>query len=485
MILNTVPGKAARNVVAIDLGAESCRVSLLTWKANHGALRLIHRFENRPVARDGHLYWNLRRIREEIEIGLKKCAEAADAPIDSIGIDGWAVDYVRLDAQSKAMDDPYCYRDLRTERCQELLWKSLSAESLYSITGIQMLRFNTVYQLIADQQQKLGGETLWLNLPEYFLHELGGEPVSEFTNATHTQLVDANRRAWSKEVFAAAGLDYKKAPWMVPPGTIVGCVRGALAAIPAFRDTRLIAPACHDTGAAVAGVPGEGDDWAFVSSGTWSLVGTVLDEPCLSPDAFRNNLSNEGGLGGHIRFLKNVNGMWLIEECLRHWNATGASWTIARLIASCRTLPASKEILNVDDGELLLAGEMPARINRVLHRQGLGPYSEDASHAPAMANLIFNSLAARYTEILRMISQVTGKQFRRIYIVGGGSRNSFLNKLVEERSGLQVVCGSVESSTIGNAAIQMSVLDGAMETFGVSANRVADWSRNLAGLGTN
>ncbi len=472
-----------RRVIAIDLGAESCRVSLLNWQPKGATLRIVHRFHNGPHERDGHLYWDLSYLREGLLEGLRLAAREASGPIDSIGVDGWAVDYVRVDGEHKPLQDPFCYRDPRTEKIPGQFWKTLPAERLYAITGVQMLRFNTLYQLIADHHGGLPDGACWLNLPEYILCSLGGRPVSEFTLATHTQLVSAADRAWSPEIFRAAGLDLNKAPELVPPGTIVGQLEGELAQLPEFRNTQLIAPSCHDTGSAVAGIPHSGDDCAFISSGTWSLVGTVLDRPCLSEAAFRQNISNEGGLEGSSRFLKNVNGMWLIEESMRHWHSQGKDWSVASLIEACRSLPALKAFLDVDHSELHLSGHMPQRINTVLRLSGQAPLSEDPEAAPQFANLIFHSLAERYTEVLRMISEVAGKKFRRVYVVGGGNRNTFLNQLLQERSELEVIRGPVECSTIGNAAIQLAALEGKTgSNFGVSRAAVAEWSRRLAAL---
>jgi len=476
-------GAKPRRVVAIDLGAESCRVSLLNWQPQGATLRIVHRFHNGSYERDGHLYWDISRLREGLLEGLRLAAREASGPIDSIGVDGWAVDYVRVDGEHKPLQDPFCYRDPRTEKIPAQFWEAFPAERLYAITGVQMLRFNTLYQLIADHDDGLPDGTCWLNLPEYILCSLGGRAVSEFTLATHTQLVSATDRAWSPEIFRAAGLDQSRAPELVPPGTIIGQVTGDLARLPEFRNTQLIAPSCHDTGSAVAGIPHSGADCAFISSGTWSLVGTVLDHPCRSDAAFKQNISNEGGLEGSSRFLKNINGMWLIEESMRHWHSQGKDWSVASLIEACRSLPAPKAFLDVDHSELHLSGHMPQRINSVLKLSGHAPLPEDPEAAPQFANLIFHSLAARYTEVLRMISEVAGKKFRSIYIVGGGNRNTFLNRLLQERSGLEVIRGPVECSTIGNAAIQLAALEGRTASdFGVSRAAVAEWSRRLAAL---
>ena len=236
-----------------------------------------------------------------------------------------------------------------------------------------------------------------------------------------------------------------------------------------------------DIGSAVAGIPDDGGDWAFISSGTWSLVGTPLPVPCLSEAAFRHNFSNEGGLGGSVRFLKNVNGMWLIEECLRFWREKQADWKLGDLIHACGQLDVPDCILSVDDPELMLSQRMPDRINSVLCRQGHAELSTHPSMAPQFANLIFHSLAQRYAEILQQMSQVSGKTIRRLFIVGGGSQNEYLNGLIRRQCGLELIRGPVESSTIGNAAVQLAVLDGSVEPkWGVRAEAVASWSRAIA-----
>jgi rhamnulokinase len=471
----------SRRVVAVDLGAESCRISLLESNGEGTVLRTVHRFPNHPVERDGHLYWDLEGICSGVETGLAICARQAGGPIDSIGVDGWAVDYVRLDKRSVPLRNPFCYRDPRTELPKLELWQQIPPERLYALTGIQMIRINTLYQLYADQLERLPVGLRWLNLPEYLLHRLGGQAVSEYTNATHTQMVKAGSMQWCQEIMNAAALDLRAAPRIVPPGTVLGTVKGRLAELPEFRSTKLIAPACHDTGSAVAGIPDEGDDWAFISSGTWSLVGTVLSQACTTDAAYRHNFSNEGGLGGTVRFLKNVNGMWLIEECLRSWREDRVAWDLNDLVSACRRLDRPQNLLDVDDPELLLNHHMPDRINTVLHKHGFKQIPTDPHMAPQFANLIFHSLAHRYAEVLEQLTEVSAKPIRKLFVVGGGSRNAYLNELIRKSSRIEVFLGSVESSTIGNAAVQMAVLDGSVEPkWGVRPDSVARWSQAIA-----
>jgi rhamnulokinase len=402
-------------------------------------------------------------------------------------VDGWAVDYVRLNKQFRPLANPFCYRDSRTELRQAELWKKLSADRIYALTGIQHLRINTLYQLYADQCDGVPPGNGWLNIPEYILQFLGGDPVSEFTNATHTQMVTAGKREWSAEIFSAAGLDKKAAPEIVPPGTVVGKLSKKALSTGNLANTLLIAPACHDTGAAVAGIPAEGGDWAFISSGTWSLIGTVLPKFFISEAARRGNFSNEGGLGGGVRFLKNVNGMWILRECLRCWEAEGLRWDMNSLVEACSKLAAPPEVFDVDEPTLLLPGRMPARINALLAQNGAAPLpAESRADAVKFANLIFHSLAARYTKVLQQLQSVTGKKLKRLYIVGGGSRNYHVNNLIAHLTGLELTRGPVESTTIGNLAIQLAVLEGARHAkHGVIPESVAAWSCKLSASQTN
>jgi rhamnulokinase len=338
---------------------------------------------------------------------------------------------------------------------------------------------NTLYQLRADgdSEQNLP----WINLPEFLLHRLGGRRVSEYTNATHTQLLGARNQEWSREIFEAAGLDMNAAPPLVNPGTDIGQMQGNLASLPAFRNTRLIAPACHDTASAIAGIPAQGDDWAFISSGTWSLVGCVLPSACATEAARSRNFSNEGGVGGRIYFLKNVNGMWLLRQCIEHWTSQGQTWTVEQLVEASENVDAPEYLLDVDDAGLLLPGNMPARINALLKRSGHAPIPDGTGMAPAMANLIFHSLAARYAAVLRNATRITGRDLKRLYVVGGGSKNTLLNRLTARATGLEVLPASAESTTVGNFAIQLSALNGDYAGgVGVSAGAVAKWASVLA-----
>src|SRR5436853_3977117 len=252
--------------------------------------------------------------------------------IASVGVDGWAVDYVRLDGNGDSMSDPFCYRDDRTQDAEKKVHQIIPPSQLYALTGIQLLGLNTVYQLYADKMAGRNCRSAWLNLPEYVTYRLGGQRVAEYTNATHTQLVRLGTKEWCEEIFQGIGLDISAAPKIVPTGSIVGSISGDLSNLPALRNTKLIVPACHDTASAIAAIPASGGDWGFISSGTWSLVGTVLTAPCVSDEARGMNFTNLGGVGRSVGFLKNVNGMWLLRECMDGWEERGRLVIVPKML---------------------------------------------------------------------------------------------------------------------------------------------------------
>ena len=463
-----------RALVAIDLGAESCRVSLLRWLPTGPHFHLVHRFANHAGKREDGLHWDLACILEGLNAGLRQCAGIATEGIRSIAVDGWAVDYVRLDESGAIVSDPFCYRDERTIAAVQALHERLSAERMRDLTGIQLLPLNTVYQMFADKPERK--HLRWLNLPEFVLYSLGARPVSERTNATHTQMVGIDGK-WSEEIFAALEQSTTDAPSIVEPGTDVGQLQGELAALSAFANTRLIAPACHDTASAIAAIADAGDDWAYISSGTWSLVGTLLQSPVNSSAAREQNFTNLGGADGTICFHKNVNGMWLLRQCMEEWSAAGTTLDLPDLIAAAAKFEPRSYVLDVDDPDLLLQGHMPERINAQLRHRGLPELSPAAADAAQMASFLFYSLAARYAVVLRNVSEITGKQFRRLYIMGGGSQNEFLNRLTAEATGLDVSRAGTECSTLGNFAVQLATLE---RTAASGPRATCEWAAKLA-----
>lgn len=470
-----------RALVAIDLGAQSCRVSLLRWRNGEAAWTLIHRIPNAPVQRDQGLSWDIASILSAVQEGLQLCAQEAPEGIAAIGVDGWAVDYVRLLEDGRWRGDPFCYRDDRTILSEAELARIIPPQRLFELSGIQPLRINTLFQLYADNTSGISPKMHWVNLPEAVLASLGADRVAEYTNATHTQLLGLHSRQWCPEIFTAAGQALEAAPKIVPPGTIVGILQGSLAGNPRLRGAKLIAPACHDTASAVAGSPFSGEDRVFICSGTWSLVGIVLEQPVVEEEARLAGFTNIGGLDGRYCFLRNVNGMWLLGQCLEEWKQAGRQWEVAELVAACECLPSPPICIDVDAADLASPGPMLPRLNRQIIEQGGRELPAFPEEAPQVANLLFHSLAEKYARVLGDIRRFTGRKFDQVCVVGGGSRNRYLNRLTEKKTGIVIVPGPAESSTVGNFAIQLACLEGESGSYGVKIEAVARWANFLNG----
>jgi len=462
--------------VAIDLGAESCRVSVLRWADGRPVITEVHRIPNGPVASGSSLHWPLDRILSGIDEGLRQAAYLATEGIASIAVDGWAVDYVRLDPAGHPLHDPFCYRDERTIAAKQKADAPLLPEVAFRRTGAQPLRINTVYQLLADKPDI--ADARWICLPEYILHWLGAPRIAEYTNATHTGLVDPATAAWASDVFDVLGLSIAAAPRIVPPGYRLGPLSGPLSDLVPYHRAELIAPACHDTASAIAGIPADLESTAYICSGTWSLIGTLVPEPITTPRALAARFTNQGAAAGGFCFHTNVNGMWLLKQCMEEWAATGRIFTIADLVERA-TACASTAIINVDAEPLLLAGDMPARINKQLAAADHPPIADIPGNESLFARLIFESLAARYATAIADLEQILRRKLTRIHIIGGASRNRVLADLTAQRTGLAVDCGHPESSTIGNFAVQLA----ATETSDglLTLGRLRHWAGLLAG----
>ncbi|MDR3677287.1 MAG: rhamnulokinase [Acidobacteriota bacterium] len=463
----------ARNVVAVDLGAESGRLVLCRWNGSDGSLEEIHRFPNGPKQVDKHLVWDVDRLWNEIQQGLSKAATKTGGQVDSVGVDGWGVVYALLDGAGNRIGQSFCYRDARNVPAMEKTFTKISRQRLYEITGIQMLPFNTVHQLVAHVEEfpeDWNRAAFWLNLPEYFQYRLTGVAAAEYTEASTTQLLDVRKRTWSQELASALGFDLAKFPSIVQAGTVLGKIRPEISQATGLTNTQVITPACHDTGSAVAGIPFSHEESAFISSGTWSLVGTVLLHPVVSGDGQGKTFTNEGGVAGSIRFLQNVIGLWLLQECLREWNAQGLHLTPADLAAQCLETPPDGPYFYADETRYLAPGNMVERINAGLRDAGFA----EEKRPPELAAIIFRSLARRYAEVVGEMGKLTGKSIKRICIVGGGVKNEALNRLTELVTGIPVVRGPSESTAAGNLAVQIAALEKS-----VSLNHVQEISARL------
>lgn len=356
--------------------------------------------------------------------------------------------------------------------------RSAPAEWMFARTGAHPFRFNTVYQLLADAAAGVDANAPWLNLPEYVLSSLGGRAVAEYTNATHTGMVDLDTADWSDCVLRALNLPRDPIPPIVPVGTVVGKLAGPLAELPAFHDTELIAPACHDTASAIAGIPVPLEGAAYICSGTWSLVGTLVSKPITDTKALAAGFTNLGATNGGFCFHANVNGMWLLKQCLEQWRRKGRDWEIAELVALAAGCDDYPGVVSVDAPSLLLDGDMPALLNEQLSAEGCHTLEDRAGNEPLFARVIFESLASRYASALAQLETIAGLHVQRIHILGGGSRNWLLTRLTAERTGRPVDTGNVESSTVGNFAVQLAVSEANGEA--LCPESVRRWAQRLS-----
>ncbi len=412
------------------------------------ALRLdeVHRFPNGGVRHeDGSLRWDVERIRSELLVGLRVAAESG--PVDGIGVDSWAIDYGLLDADGRLLGAPYSHRDGRTDGVRERVVAELGESLLYDVTGIQQLPFNTLYQLVAakDSEEYADATTLLL-LPDLISYWLTGRRVAERTNASTTQFLDATTREWAVPLLERLGLRTDLLPELVDAGETVGTLLPEVAAqVGLPEETPVIAVGSHDTASAVVGVPMGGSAAAYISSGTWSLVGLELPQPILTEEARRADFTNEAGVDGTVRLLKNVMGLWVLSECVREWRAD-----LPDLLAWAHAEPDLRSVVDVDDPSLLPPGDMPARL-RALAEAAREPVP---STEVGMVRMVLDSLALAYRRTIRSASSIAGVRLEVVHVVGGGSQNELLCQLTADACGLPVVAGPIEAAALGNVLVQ-------------------------------
>ncbi|MCX6538108.1 MAG: rhamnulokinase [Acidobacteria bacterium] len=439
--------------VAIDLGAGSGRA--LVGGAGPTGLRLteVHRFHYTPRRVDGHLRWDIGALTEGVRAGLQRARAAAEsllAPIVSIGVDSWAVDYALLDAEGHLLEDPICYRDERTADAIDEVLAVLPREEIYARTGIQFQQFNTLYQLWAHVRDGLSDRaTHLLLMPDFCHHLLCGSLVSERTNASTTQLLDARTGRWDEQLFDRLHLPRHLMPDIVAAGTALGTLRPELGGERDVAPVSVIAPGTHDTASAVAGTP-LAPGWAFISSGTWSLVGVERNEPLLSEAAARANLTNESGVFGSVHLLANVMGLWLLESCRREWEAEGRGQDLPSLLRAVARVPESAGVVFPDDRRFFTPSSMVSALRVALTDSG----QADTNDPVLLTKLVLDSLALRYGSVVDRIEQLTGQAIKGLHVVGGGSQNDYLNQATANASGRPVLAGQVEATATGNVLVQ-------------------------------
>jgi rhamnulokinase len=433
--------------LAVDLGATSGRVAIGRVNSDSISLDVVHRFLHEVLPQeDGSLLWDWDLILTEVLIGLREAVKQSD-PI-SLAVDSWAVDYGFISPTHQYLPPVHAYRDPRNEIAYQELTKKIGKERIYSTTGIQFLPFNTIYQLYAARElPEYKKAAKFLMLPDLINFLFTQKLSTEVTNASSTQALNTRTREWDRELIELAGVRDDLFTELHEPGTLIGVVRG----FDELDGINVVATASHDTAAAIAGVPfGNRQTEAYISSGTWSLVGVELDAPVLTPQAFAANVTNELGADGTVRALKNVTGMWLLEECRRTWHLEGRDYEMPALLQAASDAKSFTTLIDPNDPLFAPPGGMPERIRAYCVERGLTPPQTDGEYAIC----ILNSLAHAYKKTLDEISAVTGRTIEVIHILGGGSQNDLLNQLTADICGITVKTGPVEATLFGNIAVQ-------------------------------
>lgn len=434
--------------LAIDIGASSGRHILGSLKDGRIELEEVHRFPNGMAEQNGENVWNVEELFTQIKAGMKKCGEMGKIPV-SVSVDTWGVDFVLLDREGRRIGSAVAYRDGRTRGMDSEVYKIIGEEELYARTGIQKQIFNTVYQLMAIKKQH--GEQLeraekLLMIPDYFHYLLSGRAVTEYTNATTGQLISPETKDWDFDLIRRLAYPERIFQKIVPPGTVLGELRKEVQEEVGFN-CKVVAAATHDTGSAVAAVPADGDAPLYISSGTWSLMGTELERADCSPQSREHNLTNEGGYGYRFRYLKNIMGLWMIQSVKREIGGNLSFGEICGLAEKC----SISSIVNCNDDRFLAPESMTEEVRAACRESG----QQVPEGIGETACVIYNSLAKCYAETIREIETITGQVYGKIHIVGGGANADYLNRLTARETGVPVYAGPTEATAVGNLIVQM------------------------------
>ncbi len=443
-------GNNTETYLAFDLGAESGRAFLGSLQNGKLDIKEIHRFANEPVEYGGTMHWDAPRIWLE----LRRALATVEAPrLAGIGVDAWGVDYALLGQRGELLQNPFHYRDPRNVTAFEEVQRLVPRAEIYSATGIQLMPINTLYQLYAAQRDTpniLAAAEKLIMVPDLFHYWMTGNAVCEYTDASTTQFMNPVTRKWAVDLLDRLGLPSGLPAEIVEPGSIVGKLLPGISRNAALNGTPVIAPGSHDTASAVAAITARGNA-AFISSGTWSLIGTELTAPILSEEAMLHNFTNEGGIGGTTRLLKNVMGLWMLQCCRRAWLAAGREYDYAQLTDEAAVAAPFRSIVSPDSGLFLSPSDMPAAIDEFCRKT-----DQPCPDSPgAYTRAILESLALKYRVILRNMSSVTGRQTEQIRVIGGGSKSRLLNQFTADATGMKVQAGPTEAAVLGTLGVQM------------------------------
>lgn len=442
---------ATLRLLAVDLGAESGRCMAGDFDGERVTLSEVHRFPNGPVALPDGLHWDVLRLFEELKAGIRR-ARRLGAPPAAVGLDTWGVDFALLDRRGGLVHNPYHYRDRRTEGMVEEACRRVPREEIFAHTGIQFMPINALYQLLAMVVHRDPGLEIaatFLMIPDLFAYWLAGEVACEFTDATTSQCYDPRAGGWAATLLERLGIPTHIFPRVIPPATVLGPLRPVVAD-EVGGTLQVIAPATHDTASAVAAVPADEPDFAYISSGTWSLVGAELPHPLITPESLADNFTNEGGLGGTFRFLRNVMGLWLLQECRRRWAQEEEALTYERLAEEAAAAPPFGALIDPDEERFLRPTDMPARIREYCRETGQRvPQSRGE-----VVRCVLESLALKYRWVIERLDRLLGRRTRVVHVVGGGSQNAMLCQLTADATGRLVRAGPAEATSLGNILAQ-------------------------------
>ena len=464
----------ARNVaLAVDLGASSGRVVSGAFDGRILELEELHRFENGPVPMAGQLVWDLPRLWQEILHGLRVAASRHGRAISTVGVDTWGVDFSFLGADDALLANPVCYRDARTRGMFAVAEAVMSRADIFAATGLQFMEINSLYQFLALEaahSSVLAAADRMLMIPDIIHWLLSGERSNERTNASTTQCYDPRKNDWAFPLLDRFALPRRVFGPITEPGTALGGLRSDVAAETGLAGVRVIVPGTHDTASAVAAVPAteppsSRPDWCYVSLGTWALVGAELDRPLVTPECLSRNFTNEGGVGGTTRLLKNVCGLWLVQQCRASWQRAGNGWTWDQLTALAAEAPPLVTLVDPNDPSLVAPVDMPDAI-RALARAAGEPVPESTG---AMVRAALESVAAAVRRTLGELDGLLGRRVSRVHVVGGGVKNRLLCQMIADATGRPVVAGPVEATAIGNLLVQMAGLEGPVDLRAVRA----------------
>ncbi len=442
-----------KKVIAFDLGASSGRAMVGELNNNSISIREIHRFLNEPVLVSGTLYWDVLRLFHEMKKGLLKAGNEGD--ITSLGVDTWGVDFGLLNAEGKLLENPVHYRDTRTKGILKAVQEKMGLEDLYRITGSQLMEINTAFQLFslaAHRKDVLDRAKTLLLMPDLFNYFFTGKSYGEYSIASTTQLLEAGESIWSGEVLQALEIPKELLPEIIPSGTVLGPVLEEIREELNLMPINVVAVAGHDTQSALVAVPAEEKDFIFISCGTWSLMGTELDNPLINEKSAGYNFTNEGGYGGKVSFLKNLTGLWLIQESRRWWEKEGSSYSFSQLEQMAEEAEPFLCFIDTDKEEFALPGNLPERIRNYCRDSG-----QRVPVTPGeIVRCIDESLAFKYRIVLEEIGDCTGLSYERLYMVGGGINSALLCRMTACACGKEVMAGPVEATVYGNVALQFA-----------------------------